>query len=168
MVQEPVLASEGGKLFPHICTCTEEEKVNQPQVPHQKQLLWFATFLSVKGKKKKDLPPTTKCQDWRLVVWSPRSSAASIWLGQPCYHPDHSSVGVISGRKRWIFQEEEGLRMPFSGFFVCFFVAWFFVVLICFHLCAFLKIKFKFTSNYSCKNGEERELWNAWIKKELI
>lgn len=50
MVQ--ALASVGGKLFLNICICTEEDKVNQPPVPHQRELLWFATFLSVEGKKK--------------------------------------------------------------------------------------------------------------------
>lgn len=165
MVQ--ALASVGGKLFLNICICTEEDKVNQPPVPHQRELLWFATFLSVEGKK--NLPPTTKCQDWRLVAWSPRSSAASIWLGQPCCHPEHSSVGVISGRKRWIFRQGKGFRMPFSAFlFFFFFVACFLLFCLWFGLFAFYKIKFKFTHNYSCKNGEESELWNAWIKKELI
>lgn len=51
-VQAPVLASVGGKLFLHICMCTEEDEVNQPSATHRKELLWFATFLSVKGKKK--------------------------------------------------------------------------------------------------------------------
>lgn len=135
MVQTPALASVGGKLFLNISMCTEEDEVNQPPAPHQRELLWFATFLSVKGKKICHPRPNVKIEGWWLDLQGLQQLPSGS--GSPAAILSAAQWGSFPAGKDGYFGRKRDLGCLLVGFFVGLFVAFVVVLYLVWFVCFF-------------------------------